>query len=73
MNPLSTYVPPAEQTLLSPEEFAQLLAGGEKSARLIDMLIEFSEQIPEADLIGIPTDMSVNMDHYLYGLPKREE
>jgi hypothetical protein len=34
-----------------------------------DMLLSFSGVIKDADL---PTDLSVNLDHYLYGTPKKE-
>ena len=32
-------------------------------------LVLFAEKFP--DLPGTPTDMSTNLDHYLYGTPKR--
>ena len=35
--------------------------------------IEGSKRIPEEELAKIPPDFSRNLDHYLYGAPKREE
>ena len=35
--------------------------------------IEFGKTIPEEELAKFPTDFAENMDHYMYGLPKRGE
>ena len=35
--------------------------------------IEFGKSIPEEELAKFPTDFAENMDHYLYGSPKRSE
>ena len=35
--------------------------------------IEFGKTIPEEELAKFPTDFAENMDHYLYGSPKRGE
>lgn len=35
--------------------------------------VEASKRIPEEELAKIPPDFSRNLDHYLYGAPKREE
>ncbi len=35
--------------------------------------IEASNRIPDEELAKIPPDFSRNLDHYLYGAPKREE
>ena len=34
--------------------------------------VEAGKQIPDEDLAKIPPDFSYNLDHYLYGAPKRE-
>jgi hypothetical protein len=34
---------------------------------------EISDQIPKQEWEKLPKDMSKNLDHYLYGLPKDEE
>jgi hypothetical protein len=33
--------------------------------------IEASRQIPDADLERLPTDLAAQVDHYVYGTPKR--
>ena len=35
--------------------------------------IEASKRIPDEELAKMPPDFSRNLDHYLYGAPKREE
>lgn len=35
--------------------------------------VEFGKSIPEEELAKFPTDFAENMDHYLYGSPKRSE
>ena len=39
----------------------------------IEKWIEFGKSIPEEELAKFPTDFAENMDHYLYGSPKRSE
>jgi len=34
-------------------------------------IIEIAERIPEEELDKLPRDLSANLDHYLYGAPKR--
>lgn len=41
--------------------------------RFWEFWIEGSKRIPEEELAKIPPDFSRNLDHYLYGAPKREE
>ncbi len=38
---------------------------------LWEMWQEHLEDIPEEELDKIPTDASLNLDHYLYGAPKK--
>ena len=35
--------------------------------------VEAGKQIPEEELAKFPPDFILNLDHYLYGAPKREE
>ncbi|MDN5942077.1 MAG: hypothetical protein L0H94_09370 [Nitrospira sp.] len=37
------------------------------SAPVWEELLRITQTIPESDLHKLPTDMSVNHDHYLYG------
>ena len=38
-----------------------------------EQIIEIGKRIPQQELARIPTDLSKNLDHYLYGSPNREE
>ena len=40
--------------------------------RLLETLDELMRRIPDDAFDNLPTDLSVNVDHYLYGAPKRE-
>jgi len=37
-----------------------------------EWVVDLANSIPEEDVKQMPTDGSVNHDHYLYGAPKRE-
>ena len=45
----------------------------DKYAPLMEKIRKFSETIPERELEKIPTDLSENLDHYIYGAPKKSE
>jgi hypothetical protein len=45
------------------------IAKSHDSQNVWDMLLSLSGVIKDDDL---PTDLSVNLDHYLYGTPKKE-
>jgi len=61
--------------VLSTEQQAQVLEFVEKleppRRTLWEMWKEHLKDIPEEELDQIPTDASVNLDHYLYGAPKK--
>ncbi len=40
---------------------------------ILDMVDEITKDIPQIELDQLPTDLSKNLDYYLYGLPKVEE
>ena len=40
---------------------------GQKSRPVWEELLRIARTIPESDLHKLPTDISVNHDHYLYG------
>ena len=50
-------------------EFVENLEPPRKT--LWEMWQKHLKDIPEAELDKIPTDASVNLDHYLYGAPKK--
>lgn len=43
-------------------------SGSEKSESLKDMLLSFAGTVE-----GLPPDIALNHDHYLYGVPKKTE
>jgi hypothetical protein len=38
-----------------------------------ERIIELGASIPEEEWKKVPEDLSINLDHYLYGAPKEEE
>ncbi len=61
--------------VLSAEQQEQVLEFVEKleppRRTLWEIWKEHLKDIPEEELDKIPTDASVNLDHYLYGAPKK--
>jgi len=61
--------------VLSAEQQEQVLEFVEKleppRRTLWEIRKEHLKDIPEEELDKIPTDASVNLDHYLYGAPKK--
>lgn len=45
----------------------------DKYAPLMEKIRKLSESIPESALESVPTDLSENLDHYIYGVPKKSE
>ena len=45
----------------------------DKYAPLMEKIRKFSESIPESEFESIPTDLAENLDHYIYGVPKKSE
>jgi hypothetical protein len=62
--------------LLSAEQQAKVLEfveGFDAAPRsLYDIVRNLVEEIPEDVLNRLPTDGSINHDHYLYGAPKKQ-
>jgi Arc/MetJ-type ribon-helix-helix transcriptional regulator len=46
------------------------IEGGESISEII---LRLGKQVPEEEWSKIPTDFSINLDHYLYGAPKTSE
>jgi len=42
-----------------------------KMPRIARVVQRLGRMIPEEELRGIPKDLSSQVDHYVYGLPKR--
>ena len=61
-------------------EFIEKLMGHKHEDALADpdqrpiweVIKEISDSVPEEAWNDVPTDGSINVDHYLYGAPKRE-
>lgn len=60
---------------LSPRQREEVLEFVEKleppRRSLLDIWQELAKDIPDEELEKIPTDASYNLDHYLYGAPKK--
>ena len=63
-------LPPDKQRAVL--DFVEDLAEPE-SKNLWDKIREIMESVPPEAWEGTPADGSINVDHYLYGAPKREE
>lgn len=62
----------AEQLKPSPDRPAS--SGGEANPRPIwQVAAETMQGVPEDELERLPVDLSENLDHYLYGAPKKQE
>lgn len=42
-----------------------------REPNVFERIAALAEHIPAEELAGIPTDSARNLDHYLYGSPKR--
>lgn len=42
-------------------------------ASMAEMIAEIAAQVPDEEWSRLPTDLSRNIDHYLYGSPRRSE
>ncbi len=40
---------------------------------LVDKILRISESIPEEEFTMFPPDFTENLDHYLYGSPKKSK
>ena len=54
--------------------FAETLASGTQRARLsiLEEIDAIVNEVPPEAWDEVPTDGSINVDHYLYGAPKRK-
>jgi len=46
-------------------------AAGKETRPIWDVLVENMEDVPPEDLAALPKDGASQIDHYIYGLPKR--
>lgn len=46
---------------------------GDSLESILDIVSEATRQVPERDWARLPTGLSKNVDHYLYGTKKKEK
>ena len=46
-------------------------ARGKKAPRIVRIAQRLGRRIPEDELQSLPKDLSSQLDHYVYGIPKR--
>lgn len=63
--------PPRDTTVSRSEDMGEPATGAMVSDEVLTMVEAIWRDIPEADLAKLPPDFSANLDHYLYGAPKR--
>jgi len=59
--------------LLDEKEAEQHGTADDESIPIWEAIAQISKSVPEEEWAKLPTDLSVNIDHYLYGAPKRTE
>jgi hypothetical protein len=65
---------PEENTVSSNGDQTEASEPQDFSAQsFLDMVDEIRAQVPDEEWKKLPTDLSKNIDHYLYGAPKVEE
>ena len=42
-----------------------------RSARIEEVLNELAKEVPQDEWDRLPSDLNENLDHYLYGVPKK--
>jgi hypothetical protein len=63
---------------ISPEQYARrvlehdLEAAPPSERQVWDVIAENMQQVPPEDLAALPPDGASQIDHYVYGLPKRD-
>jgi len=46
---------------------------GNSLESILDIVSKATQEVPERDWARLPTDLSKNIDHYLYGAKKKEK
>ena len=46
---------------------------GNSLESILDIVSKATQEVPERDWARLPTDLSKNVDHYLYGAKKKEK
>jgi hypothetical protein len=78
--PLSDYVRPALEALLAsdvprkdgaPQQPKDGVTEASTGESILAMMQEIWTQVPPEEWAALPPDLSENLDHYLYGVPKK--
>ncbi|MBW3623407.1 MAG: hypothetical protein KY468_08360 [Armatimonadetes bacterium] len=56
---------------MTPQDESSPSEGTSSLEAFFDMMDEIAANAPQEELDRLPTDLSYNADHYLYGTPKR--
>jgi hypothetical protein len=48
-------------------------SAGNSLESILDIVSKATQDVPERDWARLPTDLSKNIDHYLYGTKKKEK
>jgi len=59
--------------LLEARDRAPEAPAGKDDRPIWEVVSEIGRSVPEEAWEGVPTDLSKNLDHYLYGVPKASE
>ena len=59
--------------LLDARDAVPATGGPSNASGIAEMIQAISSQVPEEEWLRVPADLSLNVDHYLYGSPRREE
>jgi hypothetical protein len=62
---------PGDTPVSRSEDMGESATGATVSDEFLTMIEAIWRDIPEEDLAKLPPDFSANLDHYLYGTPKR--
>ncbi len=60
-----------QKEILEIVESKTLLAAAKDARPIWEVIAEISNEIPDEEWEKLPSDGSVNHDHYLYGAPKK--
>ena len=65
--------PPASAEKAEPEQAEPSAEKAEKVSDIIELFKPIWASVPESEWEKLPCDLSINLDHYLYGAPKKSE
>ncbi len=57
---------------MQPQSVVESLANVDHSRPIWEIITEINSQVPPETFNNVPMDGSINLDHYLYGAPKKK-